>query len=92
MLGRKKTKIDWDNKNKGGCWLSVCLAPCLSCECNLRYKSSHRQKLNTDRVKNYYFNRLILNMTKLGNLYLGNEPITFGFLKKCIINSVINTM
>ena len=26
---------------------------------NLRHKSSHRLKLNTDRVKNSYFNRLI---------------------------------
>ena len=30
-------------------------------EYNLRHKSSHRPKLNTDRVKNSYFNRLIFN-------------------------------
>ena len=28
-------------------------------EYNLRHKSSHRPKLNTDRVKCFYFNRLI---------------------------------
>ena len=28
-------------------------------EYNLRHKSSHRSKVNTDRVKNSYFNRLI---------------------------------
>ena len=28
-------------------------------EYNLRQKSFHRPKLNTDRVKNFYFNRLI---------------------------------
>ena len=39
---------------------------------NLRHKYSHRRKLNSDRVKNSYFNRLI-KYDLAFDLYFGNE-------------------
>ena len=40
---------------------------------NLRHKFSHRPKLNSDRVKNSYFNRLIIKYDLAFDLYFGNE-------------------
>ena len=46
---------------------------------NLRHKSSHWPKLNTERVKNSYFNRLIFTYDQALYWYFVNKLITLRF-------------